>query len=897
MLSVLVGLKKKRKCSFGGTRALSISVKRKRQDDAYLELMKLRKSNLGKTLNHDIETIVLSHNDPYVTRSSLNYLFKKRNTDEIPVVVETHYDFANRDIGHLEQMDITNSNVQLPMEVVNIVVNEDIVSDVSNVSSRIESMQEQNDEEQSDEMVNSVSELTSGSKSLIQRCTTIASERYVHAREKADKEGNAVKRNTLKGIIDNVEKEFKIKSGTLQPKTIAGRAYNGNLTGFNKRNTSPLYAIEPAIVSIILEQARHAETMGKTQVIELARSMSKGTIHAKRYNDHMKVERPQSTKLEDEVANIGEKWYRGFKKRHAAHLKTSKSKTSDSKRSTYVTKDNFASMYDDVYDALHDAGIAKKMNDTVMLDKKGNMVDKEEEMVGLPTKFIMEHPRNFIFMDETGCNTNQKTDGFVGGEEQLVPADNSGAGNSGSTTDMHFTVLAFTNGLGEPVCCAVIFKSKQTRDKIPIYWKLGIDRTMAFKGDPTNADDIADNMDNHNNMTGGPNCYIGNKVVPSYYGCSPNASITGEMLHEILLHIDENGAIDRTNGKLPVLLCDGHHSRYNEHFQNYIHGEGHKWKVVIGVPYGTHVRQVADSSQLNGCFKMALTKAKRNYRLKVVDEKKDFVATDIVPLLNYAWKHSFARTESAKHAIEQRGWGPLNYALLRSHSFKENAPIHKIASMVPMSCATGILNFSMNVNGYCGELVAEMGYRAVLEKAAIKARQEKRTSSAENARKFKTLKETIGGNIPIRSGVLFQNRHSVMTEEMRDIIAAKAADKEKKATLVADNKKNKEQKKKEKYVKSLTAFRTNPEKLCAADYSTLIQNLAVMGDSPVKKSKNELVEQFNRRNCPIQLSEMLFGTEGRGLDGSIEAGGTTSTSSTVDMESNRSIDAGGPIYL
>jgi DNA primase large subunit len=188
MLSVLVGLKKKRKCSFGGTRALSISVKRKRQDDAYLELMKLRKSNLGKTLNHDIETIVLSHNDPYVTRSSLNYLFKKRNTDEIPVVVETHYDFANRDIGHLEQMDITNSNVQLPMEVVNIVVNEDIVSDVSNVSSRIESMQEQNDEEQSDEMVNSVSELTSGSKSLIQRCTTIASERYVHAREKADKE-------------------------------------------------------------------------------------------------------------------------------------------------------------------------------------------------------------------------------------------------------------------------------------------------------------------------------------------------------------------------------------------------------------------------------------------------------------------------------------------------------------------------------------------------------------------------------------------------------------------------------------------------------------------------------------------------------------------------------------
>jgi hypothetical protein len=400
MLSV--ALKKKRKCSFGGTRVTSSSIKRGRQDNAYLELMKLRKSNMGNTLNCDIETIVSLYKDPYVTRSSLNYMFKKRVTNEIPVVVETHYDVANRDIRHLDQMDITNSNVQLPMEVVNIVVNDDIVSDVSNVSSRIESMQEQDDEEQSDEMVNLVSELTSGYKSLIHRCTTIASERYVHAREEADKEGNAVKRNTLKDIIDNVEKEFKIKSGTLQPNTISRRVYSRNVTGFNKTNTSPLYAIEPIIVSIILEQARHAETMGKTQVIELARSMSKGTIHAKQYNDHLKVERPPSMKLEDEVANIGEKWYRGFKKRHAAHLKRGKNKTSDSKRSTYVTKDNFQSMYDDVYDTLQDAGVAKKINNPVMLDGNGNMVDKEEEMVGLPTKFIMEHPRNFIFMDETG---------------------------------------------------------------------------------------------------------------------------------------------------------------------------------------------------------------------------------------------------------------------------------------------------------------------------------------------------------------------------------------------------------------------------------------------------------------------------------------------------------------
>jgi hypothetical protein len=121
-------------------------------------------------------------------------------------------------------------------------------------------------------------------------------------------------------------------------------------------------------------------------------------------------------------------------------------------------------------------------------------------MYGLPTKYIMTNPRNFIFVDETGCNTNQKTDGLVGGEELLVPTDNSGAGRSGSTTDLSYTVLGFTNGLVEPVMCAVIFQSKLTVDKIPLIWKLGLDRTIPFKGDPNNVDDLADNMDNNTNM-------------------------------------------------------------------------------------------------------------------------------------------------------------------------------------------------------------------------------------------------------------------------------------------------------------------------------------------------------------------------------------------------------------
>jgi hypothetical protein len=54
-------------------------------------------------------------------------------------------------------------------------------------------------------------------------------------------------------------------------------------------------------------------------------------------------------------------------------------------------------------------------------------------------------------------------------------------------------------------------------------------------------------------------------------------------------------------------------------FLDYVTVDDTRWTVCIGVPYGRHVRQVADSSEQNGAFKMALIKAKQN----VVDKKME----------------------------------------------------------------------------------------------------------------------------------------------------------------------------------------------------------------------------------------------------------------------------------
>jgi hypothetical protein len=80
--------------------------------------------------------------------------------------------------------------------------------------------------------------------------------------------------------------------------------------------------------------------------------------------------------------------------------------------------------------------------------------------------------------------------------------------------------------------------------------------------------------------------------------------------------VDKLDVFDQLNGLNPFLLLDGHGSRFELEFLEYIHNEKTKWNCCIGLPYGTSNWQVGDSSEQNGCFKMALTKAKQELVMK-----------------------------------------------------------------------------------------------------------------------------------------------------------------------------------------------------------------------------------------------------------------------------------------
>jgi hypothetical protein len=236
-----------------------------------------------------------------------------------------------------------------------------------------------------------------------------------------------------------------------------------------------------------------------------------------------------------------------------------------------------------------------------MYDKQGEITINKNELYARPSKYKIKHPEYLLFVDETGCNTNMKDDGFAGGQMFVLPVDlGFHGGCNGSITDLHFTVLCFTSAVGIPVLCAVILKSTKGIQDVPLGWKLGIDICKEIVTGETTIETFDQNFGEDKACAGGPKCFSNGKVIPCFVGCSPKASITSKMLTKMLKLLDSLEVYDRSTGKLPVLVLDGNHSGMKLPFLKYINDPEHLWTVCLGVPYGTLIWQLADLAELNG---------------------------------------------------------------------------------------------------------------------------------------------------------------------------------------------------------------------------------------------------------------------------------------------------------
>jgi hypothetical protein len=171
---------------------------------------------------------------------------------------------------------------------------------------------------------------------------------------------------------------------------------------------------------------------------------------------------------------VGERCYQNFMLRHEDVLRRSMVKIQDLKRATWCTVENFTMMYDNIYPAMVDCGVAELLDNEIMYDRDGNETPDLSKLWGRPTKYRMLRPDRCVFVDETGCKTNQTDDGNYGGELFVVPKGIR-CGRTGVTTDLHFTVVPFISGTGDAIMVAVILKSeKHIRDCLAS-WQWGID--------------------------------------------------------------------------------------------------------------------------------------------------------------------------------------------------------------------------------------------------------------------------------------------------------------------------------------------------------------------------------------------------------------------------------------
>lgn len=682
--------------------------------------------------------------------------------------------------------------------------------------------------------------------------TTECATLYKAMQEQAKASGNKnSKRGTLSKLIKETEDKFGLLNGTIKAETISKRVYRNNLTGFKYQCTSPVAQMEPVLCDYCIRLCKIGKALDKKQVLLLANSL----IKRRGWEKQVIAWKVAQGMYDPDKPLLGKKWYHSFLNRYKHKIRRGRCKIQDVCRKSWCTYDHFEAMYDDVYETMVKAGVASKLDEEVYLNKDGDIVEEDStEKFGRKTTYIMDHPEWCLFADETGCNTNQKEDGYRGGQLFVLENGCEEGGLTGVTTDIHFTVMCFTCATGEPVLCVVILKSEQNIKDIPLTWKWGIDITKpANNNGKCQADLFEDNCGEENIISGGPKCTFRGKEIPCFVGSSKKASITSQMLADILTYMDELKLYDRSTGKKPFLLVDGHHSRFGLPFLDYIFDEEHPWMVSIGVPYGTHIWQVADSSEQNAIFKKLLSEEKAIYLEYRPINKQKFAPTDIIPLVKKCWDKSFGHCFNSKKAIANRGWNPLNYYLLDNKRLvKSNKQQPNVDVQVPLSLDgnTSInplsLNTSVGIAGTYTDIIVDHARR---DTARMEGSRKKRLDKAAN---YDSI-EQIGKVVAMRSGQMATEGNFTFKLEHRDMAKRRLErsdleNKEKKQRVAATK-----QKLTSAYDDAVGKHIRN-EELSSDNYRALLKKYYARGtDSPLKKTKPALKEQWLRRKIKYNV--------------------------------------------
>ena len=489
--------------------------------------------------------------------------------------------------------------------------------------------------------------------------------------DRSNRKNKRVKRGYLLNLIkriktkNNIPDNVNIRETTIRQRVKRKRVFTNGSRG----HESPLLPIESTVVKLIIQLSRIRQCLTPSQGLSLVNSLIDDTPVQE---DLIAFKNRFCCNKEGKV---GRSYWRAFMKRNGHLIVSKKGQKYELDRASWSTYHNFAQMYSSISDEMVDSKVAIELEAPVWMDSLGNEVLEESAFGCKVTHDITRRDICFV-MDEVGGNISQKGDGNIGGQLQLCENGKTPQEKI-STKDKHYTVLGVTNLDGEAVMCVVILAGV---DRIPLV-ETGLDLFAPVVGDVSDSEFFKANSGPGKRFPGGPTCQFKGKEIPCLTRWSKKGGITSEILIAILQALDETQIFDedRENGVKPLLLVDGHGSRFEIPFLRYISDDAHEWTVVIGVPYGTALWQVGDSPEQNGSFNMASVQVKK----ELVEQKEmmmlaspNIEAHDIMTIISRAWYKSFHCVDSNKKAIAERGWFPYNrnlmtYPIIRSSITKE----------------------------------------------------------------------------------------------------------------------------------------------------------------------------------------------------------------------------------
>ena len=436
-----------------------------------------------------------------------------------------------------------------------------------------------------------------------------------------------------------------------------------------------------------------------------------------------------------------------------------------------------------------------------------------------------------------GCNTSQKSDGNVGGQKFVVQ-NNKRALICASHQDCHFTVLGFTNGLGEPVCCVIIIAAAEVRAKDI----MGLQPWASIVGDPSiNFEENSNGPEKY--YPYGPTCTVFGRSVPTIVTCSESGSITSNILMECVKHIDKCLELDRSE-VTPFLLLNGHGSRFELPFLDYVNSEETKWTVCIGVPYGTNLWQVGDSAQQNGAYKSRLALEKQLLLEKKQEMRLDFRIDrhDVVGLVHRAWEYSFAKRDSSKRAISERGWNPLTYNLLDHPELNKEKDDVAVTNAYQLASIHGKENIDPSCLNFEDGIAKTMMDKIVEQKMRDRALEQAHEEQREDimARRL----ETFNRCLRMTAGVAFNAGAVDLTDgRVHQKVIDQTRNREQNGIEAAERRRQQLENAKSK-VDAIRAKSTDPTKWNASELNTMVSWFKRPGDSNIPKRKEQLLQRY-----------------------------------------------------